>query len=129
MRPRSGLSKVRPSSNAAVIEQPAHALLNDIVAFAQDVLCRPTVRQSEHRQQCETFEAQLEAAIAAGTSFNRHLDNGAPLLLTAIDRALFKRHCGDEDGAARWESLIGHLMPMVRADAGAALMASREILK
>jgi hypothetical protein len=105
------------------------AIINDVVAFAQQIICRPTIELTQRRERCEELQAKLETAIGAGTSLSRFLDNGAPLLLHAIDRALFARHCLEDDRADRWDSIIGHLMPLTRRDAGDALEMSSEILR
>jgi hypothetical protein len=97
-------------------------LLGQIVALAQDVLCRPAGDRADRRARCEELDLKLEAAIAsAGGAGARFLDNFAPMLLQAIERALLKRQYGDEQGAAQWESLVGSLMPQVRADSARAL--------
>ena len=102
-------------------------LLGDIVAFAQDVICRPQFDLQARRELCEALEARLESEIAASTGGSRFLDNGAPLLLTAIDRALYRRHLCDEDMAEKWDSIIGNLMPLTRADARAALESMSDV--
>jgi hypothetical protein len=102
-------------------------LLTRICGFAQELLCRPLADPGARRERCEALETELEIAIAGSAQLGRFLDNGAPLLLTAIDRSLYRRHLLDEDGAADWDCLIGHLMPLVRRDAGRALTWLKEV--
>lgn len=99
----------------------AAGLLNEIVAFAQEIICRPLGDLTARREHCEALQARLEAAIAVRTSDGHILDNGAPALLDAIGRQILRRSFYDEAGAAIWEGVIGHLVPIARSDAGAIL--------
>jgi hypothetical protein len=102
-------------------------LLNRVTALAQDVICRPLADLGKKRERCEVLDAELEIAIAAAGPAARFLDNVAPLLLQAIDRALLKRHLNDEDGASDWESLVGALMPKVSRDTGRMIGWLKEV--
>lgn len=103
-------------------------LISDVVALAGDVLCRPLANARDTRERCEALRAQVEEAIASSTSFGVHLDNGTPFLLDAIDKVLLKRHAADRHGAAVWEGVVGHLLPIARTDAGLSLEMSRQVL-
>ena len=103
----------------------ASGLLLEIVGFAQEILCRPLGDQPR-RLRCEALEGALETAIAASGTGARFLDNAAPVLLHAIDRSLYCRHLFNEAGAKDWDGVIGHLMPIARADAGAALASMHD---
>lgn len=106
----------------------AVALLGDVVDLAQEIFCRPLGDFDKRRQRCEQLEDKLETAIASGGSLGgRFLDNFAPILLQAVARAQLKRLAGDERGAAQWETLIGGLIPQVRADGARALSWLAEI--
>jgi hypothetical protein len=104
----------------------ASGLLQEIVTFAQEILCRPLGDLTVRRQRCEALQGRLEAAIAESRGEGHLLDNGAPALLHAIDRVLYRRHCYDEAGAAVWEGVIGHLMPIARTDSGAILARAHD---
>jgi len=104
----------------------ASGLLQEIVTFAQEILCRPLGDLTTRRQRCEALQGRLEAAIIDSAGISHLLDNGAPALLHAIDRVLYRRHCYDEVGAAVWEGVIGHLMPIARTDSGAILARARD---
>jgi hypothetical protein len=104
----------------------ASGLLLEIVGFAQEVLCRPIADLTTRRQRCEALDGTLETAIAASGSGSRFLDNAAPMLLHAVDRSLYRRSLYDEAGAKDWDGVIGHLMPIARADAGAALASMHD---
>ncbi len=106
--------------------QEAVHLLNEIVAFAQEIICRPLGNLMERCACCEELEAKLEGMIAVSAGASRFLDNGAPSLLFAIDRTLYHRHLCNEEMAAKWDAVIGHLMPMVRSDAAAVLASMHE---
>lgn len=99
----------------------AAGLLNEIVTFAQEIICRPLGDLTARQQRCEALQGRLEAAIAGRMSDGHILDNGAPALLDAIDRQILRRSYYDEAGAAIWEGVIGHLVPIARSDAGAIL--------
>jgi hypothetical protein len=105
----------------------ASGLLIEIVGFAQEILCRPPTGDLDPRRlRCEALEGTLEAAIAASGTGARFLDNAAPALLHAVDRSLYCRHLFNEIGAKDWDGVIGHLMPIARADAGAALASMHD---
>ncbi len=99
----------------------AVGLLNDINALAQDALCRPLGEPGERRERCEMLATRLAAAVDARGTGARFLENFAPLMVTAIDRALEHRKLRDDAGAEKWDSLIGFLIPAVRGDGCAAL--------
>jgi hypothetical protein len=99
----------------------AATLLSEIVTFAQEVTCKPVGEIAVRREHCVFLESRLQEAIADDAGSKRYLDNFAPLLLKAAARGLDCRQWQNEDAAAKWESLIGHLMPFVRADGAAAL--------
>jgi hypothetical protein len=105
----------------------AVGLLGEIVAFAQEVSCKPVIGEANvRREHCEFLESKLQEAISSNAASRRYLDNFAPLLIKACDRGLVSRHWQNEDAAVKWESLIGHLMPLVRADGAAALSSLRD---
>jgi hypothetical protein len=103
-------------------------LISDVVALAIDLLSRPLANPRDTRERSEALRAQVEEAIANTTSFGIHLDNGTPFLLDAIDKVLLKRQVGDREGAAVWEGVVGHMLPIARQDGGKALEMSREVL-
>jgi hypothetical protein len=103
-------------------------LISDVVALAGDVLLRPLAGVRETRERADALRDRVEAAIADNTSFGLHLDNATPFLLDAIDKVLLKRQGGDREGAAIWEGVVGHMLPIARQDAGAVLEMSREVL-
>jgi hypothetical protein len=104
----------------------AAAILNDVAQLGADLLARPLIVDiTPWRKRCEDLQARIEAEISSSAFAGRYLDNFAPLMLQAIDRALYRRHLTDEPGAVKWDSVVGSLLPHVRADAGDALDSMR----
>jgi hypothetical protein len=99
-------------------------LLLDITGLAEEVLGKPLATDSsERRGRCEALARQLAAALADSAAMRRQLNNFAPLLIQALDRALDCRRWNEKQ-AADWDSLVGLLLPKVRQDAAAALAAA-----
>jgi hypothetical protein len=102
-------------------------LLQDVADLAAQLITKPLIVDVERRRlRCEEVQQRLEAAISAGGAGVRYLDNFAPLLLHALDRALYRRQICDETGAVKWDAVVGHLLPHTRADAAAALASMKE---
>jgi hypothetical protein len=102
-------------------------LLGEIAELAIMVL-RPAGDVQLRITRCAALSEQLEREIAgAQIGVSRFLNNFAPLLLAAIGNALRHRARFDDPAAATWESLVGFLIPHVRADAWAALSWLRDI--
>jgi hypothetical protein len=106
--------------------QSAADLLGAIAAAGAALLVRPLVVDiARRREEIATLRAWLDR-FDAGAAGRRYLNNFAPLLLHALDRALYFRGCGDAAMAAKFDSVVGHLIAQVRADGGAALDAMRD---
>ncbi len=102
-------------------------LVSAISQLGQDLLVRPIVTDTRPwRDRCRGLQEQLDDRIASLAPGGPFLNNYSPLLLRAVDRALFFRSCGEGAAATEWDALVGHLVPRVRADAGAALDAMKE---
>lgn len=92
-------------------------LLGDIADFAGRIVAKPmALPPDEWVATCESFSRRLAAAFDA-SAHSAIVGNFAPLLVTAMCRAVAVRRAGDAAAAVRWESLISHLVPCVREDA------------
>ena len=100
-------------------------VLLDIADAGAAVLARPLVADIEERREAiARLRARLDAA--KGAAGERYLNYFAPLLLHALDRALYFRRFNDAAMAEKFDGLVGHLVAHVRADASAAFAAMRE---
>ena len=102
--------------------QAASTLLCDIADAGAALLARPLIVNVEaRREQIAGLRARLDDF--KGTPGERYLNYFAPLLLTAIERALYFRYVSDETRAAKFDRLVGGLITDTRDDARAALAA------
>jgi hypothetical protein len=98
------------------------AFLGEVAGFAGEMAARPlAVVPEEWQEHCDFLDGKLTELLAQ-SAYRRELGNFAPLLITALRRALAARRAGDERGAGKWDCLVGHLTPLVRED-GAAILA------
>lgn len=97
-------------------------LLNDVGDLAAEVGRAPFHDVTAWRRRAEQLGVRLEDMIKSnGCGMARFLDNAAPVVLLAIDRALIARAFNDNRGVGEWSASLGFLLPMVRADARAAI--------
>jgi hypothetical protein len=89
------------------------------------LVARPLVVDFERRrEEIARLRAQLDD-FGDGPG-RRYVNNFAPLLLHALDRALYFRRFNDAAMAEKFDSLVGTLVAHVRGDARAALDARTE---
>lgn len=97
-------------------------VLQEIVVMAREMTSRPHIVDTSPRLAAvAVLRDQLgQAAVnARGTSGSHIVDNFAAMLLAAIAGALRAREFGDHRAVAKWDSVIGHLVPFVSDDASA----------
>ncbi len=104
----------------------AASIILDCTALAEELVARPVGDVTTRRQRCEELTQRLEAEARSTVAGGRYLDNFAPLLLQAIDRALYHRHCANEAQAVKFDAVVGHLLPHARDDAAAAMSSMSE---
>ncbi len=105
--------------------EDAAALLCDLADAGAALLARPLVTDiGGRREEIAQLRGRLDD-FGAGTG-RRYLTRFAPLLIQALDRALYFRSVHDAAMAAKFDGVAGLLVAHAREDAAAALAAMRE---
>lgn len=108
--------------------QEAAFLLGEIASAGAELVGKPLdgIIGGERREHVDFLDNRLEAAIRESAVHRHVIGNFAPLLVKAMRRTIAARAHADSPDGARWESLVGHLIPNVREDARTLLARARE---
>lgn len=100
-------------------------LLLELVDLGCLVLTRPMGDHALRRRQAGELGRRLDREQETDAAGLARFFKFAWLLVPAIDHASECRAFHDDEGAAKWESIIGALVPHVRVDAARALETMR----